>query len=296
MKQALFARFCALAYEKAGIALKEGKEALVEARVGQRQRALGLEPVEAYLEYLENDESGEELVLFLDAISTNFTSFFREAEHFDLLRDLVREKVAGGQSRFRIWSAASSSGEEPYSIAISVLDAVGGRPVELKILATDISTRMLTQARNGVYEIERLEPLSAGERGRYLVPVPGEDPARVLQVRPEVRKLVTFARLNLARPPFPMSGPFDVIFCRNVMIYFDRRVRQGLINEAERLLRPGGVLMISHTETLTGIESGLKTISASIYSRESGANDKAWFPGQRNGVPRDGRQRRAVGE
>lgn len=261
----LFAAFQTLAYEKAGIAIRCGKERLVEARVGKRVRALRLPSEEAYLEFLRSDSSGAELVQFLDAISTNFTSFFRERDHFEHMTRAVQAWARRGQTRFRLWSAASSSGEEPYTMAITMLEALEQEPIDFRILATDISTRMLRAGREAVYEKERLAPMDRALQLKYFEPA-GRG---LLQARPSLTDAVTFARLNLSAPPFPMSGPMDIIFCRNVMIYFDRAVRQGLVSEIERLLRPGGYLLIGHSETLTGLETDLRTVRASVYQKPS---------------------------
>lgn len=263
----LFHQFRDIAYRRAGIHLRDGKETLVAARVAKRLRALGLGSDREYLEFLESDTSGEELIQFLDVISTNYTSFFREREHFDFLSSRIREWVAQGQRRFRIWCAASSTGEEPYSLVITMLEATEEHPVDFKILATDISTRALAQAQDGVYEMPRLEPLTRAQLQAYFQPagnVRRGPPA--YRVRPELKEPLRFKRLNLAEPPYPMSGPLDFVFCRNVMMYFDRPVRQGLVAEAERLLRPDGFMVTGHAETLQGLETRLAAITPSVYT------------------------------
>ena len=271
MTPELFKKFSAIAYAKAGIFLKDGKETLVSARVRKRQRALGIEHPKDYLKYLEDDESGDELVHFLDAISTNFTSFFREREHFDLLAEVIKAWIAQGRHKLRIWSAAASSGEEPYSLAITILEAIESRPIDLKILATDISTRVLQKARDGIYPVSQLESLSKRQRLMFFLPIEGSDPSEpLLQVTPEVRQLVTFKRLNLSVTPYPMKGPFDLIFCRNVMIYFDKSVRQKLVTEFQRLLKPDGYLITSHTESLMGLDSTFSAVTPSIYRSDTG--------------------------
>ncbi len=270
LSTALFEDFRAIAYEKAGIKLRNGKEALVAARVAKRLRALGMVDAAQYLRYLSEGDSEEELVNFLDVISTNFTSFFREPDHFEFLTEFVKERIDSGSQRMRIWCAASSSGEEPYSIAITVLDAIDGRQIDFKLLATDISTRVLTQAKAAVYEEQKLRPVPKPMLRKYFTATRDRavDGSRRLEVKPEIRKLITFTRLNLAAPPFPMNGPMDMVFCRNVMIYFDNRIRQGLIEEIERLLKPNGVLITGHSETLAGSKSTLKVIRPSIYEKQ----------------------------
>ena len=269
MDEKIFKKFCAIAYEKAGINLKEGKEALVSARVSKRMRTLKIEDIREYMHFLENDESGTELVHFLDAISTNFTHFYREKDHFEYLETKIKEWLSSGQKRFRIWSAASSSGEEPYSIIMTMLDLLEGQSCDFKLLATDISTKILSRAINGIYETERIEPVPKAQRNKYMLKLKSdsEEDGVIYQMNDQAKKNVVFKRLNLSQPPFPMKGPMDVIFCRNVMIYFDREVRQRLVSEMERLLKPGGILMIGHTETLAGIQSGLKIVSPSIYRK-----------------------------
>lgn len=280
-------------------------------------RKLGMEDYRAYFEYLVQDESGKEMVHMLDSISTNVTSFFRESQHFDILSSLMREWISSGQKRFRIWSAACSSGEEPYSIAMTMLEAAKGQelraksvepntlnpmsyalssPVlDMKVLATDISTRILEKAWLGMYEAEKVKPVRMELRNRYFAESPtagistrrlgGEqgrasnsDPAhgesvkrlvdtntKFYKVTQELMDMVVFKRLNLSSPPFPMRGPLDAIFCRNVMIYFDRAVRCGLLQEIDRLLKPGGYLFIGHAESLTGLVNNLKSVRPSVY-------------------------------
>lgn len=256
-----------MAYEHAGIHIKDGKETLVDARVAKRMRALGLQSAQEYLDLLLNDSTGEELVQFLDAISTNFTSFFREREHFDVMATLLKDWAAAGQRKFRIWSAASSSGEEPYSIAITAREALPAY-ADIKILATDISTHVLAHATKGVYDAARLEPLTGGQRSRYFIKLEDKQAKSIeYEARAELKSLLVFKRLNLSATKMPMNGPLDIIFVRNVMMYFDNAVRTSLIQEVERLLRPGGLLLIGHAESLGGIRNGLEPVRPSIFRK-----------------------------
>ncbi len=269
MEPQLFQRFAALAYEKAGISIRPGKEALVAARVAKRQRALSIADPQAYLAYLEQDATGEELTRFLDVISTHFTSFFREPDHFALLGEEVARLIAAGQRRVRLWSAASSTGEEPYTMAMSALEVPGADALDLRILATDISLATLREAQAGVYSAERVAPVPAPLRARWFTrraeaAAGGSDQ---FDVRDALRSRVLFRPLNLAKPPFPMTGPLDVVFCRNVLIYFDRATRQRLVSAIEELLRPGGLLCIGHTETLSGIRTELAIERPSVFRR-----------------------------
>lgn len=262
-----FGRFRELVYEQVGISLGPHKEALVQARVGKRLRALGLRSYDQYLDLLETDECGGELTMFVDAICTNVTSFFREAHHFDFIAERMQEWLAEGQRRFRFWSSACSSGEEPYSLAMTLLDATSGyEDIDLRILATDISTRVLDRCLDATYAAERVESVPAEWRERWLEPVSlGKD--RAYRVSPALRDMVLFRRMNLATPPFPMSGPLDIVMCRNVMIYFDNPVRIALLEEIHRLLKPGGFLIVGNAESLTGINAGFKYLKPAIYVR-----------------------------
>src|SRR5664279_1405993 len=275
METSTFRRFCAIAYEKAGITLGDSKEALVEARVGKRMRALGIANEKEYLVLLEKDPSGEEIVQFLDVISTNHTSFFREPDHFEFMRSVLADWRREGMRKLRVWSAASSTGEEPYTIAFTIADAlesVDNAGVDWRILATDISTKVLAKAEAGVFADSKLTGLARGELNRFFERGPNKDEHTV---RPEMRSKIAFRRLNLITPPYPMRGPFDIIFCRNVMIYFDQAVRQKVISGMERLLRPGGYLLIGHAEALSGVRTGLRMIRPSIFLQSDAAAEVA---------------------
>ncbi len=263
---ATFQRFRDLIYRQSGIALQENKEALVAARVAKRMRRLNMTSFDAYLQYVTRDESGEEMVHLLDAISTNVTSFFRESAHFDLLTDLIGQWLGQGRNRLRVWSAACSSGEEPYTIAMTLDRAIGNQAVDWKILATDISTRVLQRAQEGIYDHERVSRIPPEFRQRYFATV-GEGRDRQWQVVPELRERVVFRRINLSTPPFPLKGGLDAVFCRNVMIYFDQPTRSRLVNEIHRVLRPGGFLFVGHAESLTGVNAPLRSVQPSVYTR-----------------------------
>jgi chemotaxis protein methyltransferase CheR len=279
MDSVVFKRFCAHAHREAGIALSPSKQALVTARVGKRMRALGIDDERRYLEHLEADPTGEELVQFLDVISTNHTSFFREPDHFDLLRTLVDEWRCKGLRRLRIWCAASSTGEEPYSIVMTVLDVLQDPDIDFKLLATDISSHALTDARQGVYAIDKLTPIPRAFLTRFFQR--DDSASESYRVREEVKQHVIFRRLNLAQPPFPMRGPLDIVFCRNVLIYFDLPVRQRLLAAISSLLRPEGWLFLGHTETLTGITSGFRMARPSVFFLP----DEGEVPAEAGSVP-----------
>lgn len=266
MELETFDRFAQMVYEISGISLSEKKQALVTARVGKRMRTLGIQDHREYLKRLESPGGEQEVILFLDAISTNVTSFFREASHFDFVREMHAEWLASGQRRFRYWSAACSSGEEPYSLAMTLADLVTGYDVDSRILATDICTEVLVKAQDGIYPIDRAESIPEEYFSRFLK-VRSINGATSFEVKKHLRDQVVFRRLNLSRPPFPMTGPLDAVFCRNVMIYFDDAVRRTLLAEIKRVLKPGGFLITGHAESLNTLSDGLTLVRPSIYRK-----------------------------
>lgn len=268
MKTATFNKFRGLVYERIGIRLGETKEALVESRIGKRLRALELPTPESYLLHLENPDHQDELIHFIDAISTNVTSFFREPDHFEFLDSKLKEWARAGQRQFTIWCGAASTGEEPYTLSMTALQALASyADTSVRILATDISTRVLDQCRAGTYKKEKLEGIPPNLQTRYFHKVQGNGSDELYSASKELRAPLTFARLNLASPPFSMKGPMDVIFIRNVMIYFDDEVRLPLLDEAHRMLKPGGYLVVGHSEGLTGLVSNFKLVQSSVYVR-----------------------------
>ncbi|MFN8548143.1 MAG: protein-glutamate O-methyltransferase CheR [Candidatus Eisenbacteria bacterium] len=260
-----FERFRNLIYERSGITLGEGKRALLVSRLGGRMRELGIPTHREYLDYVLRD-SGDEVVRLLDAISTNVTSFYREPTHVTFLERDFRARLERGARRYRVWSAASSSGEEPYTIAMTLYESMTAPPPDVKILATDISTRVLARCREGVYESEKLKTVPDDLRRRHFAPVANSTDA-ACRVKDHLRQMIRFARLNLATPPFPMSGPFDVIFCRNVMIYFDPQIKKNLVTDMHRLLRPDGFLIIGHAESLNGLDVPYRLVEPAVYAR-----------------------------
>lgn len=255
MKAQTFKRFCNIAYDRAGIRISPTKVSLVEARVAKRLRHLRIDTADEYLRFLEADATGEELVAFIDVMSTNFTHFYREPAHFELLRERVSKWVhQDGVRKLRFWCAASSTGEEPYTMAMTILDALDGCSCDVRILATDISTRVLKIAAAGCYERRQIMALPSHYRTQYFVD--GEQDDEVI-VTPEVRRYVVFKRLNLAKPPFPMRGPLAAVFLRNVLIYFDQPVRQRLVDAIGSLLASDGMLLIGQSENISGVKTEL---------------------------------------
>lgn len=266
MDRVTFERLAEVIYHLSGISLGERKQALLAARLGKRMRAIGIDDYEDYLRLIEADESGEELRLLLDAVATNVTSFFREPAHFEFLRSATIDWLESGQRRFRFWSAACSTGEEPLSLAMTLAEARAGYDADVRILATDISGRALMRCRDGIYRAEKATSIPPDLALRWFDPFDcgGE---RMLRAKPALLSPISYHRLNLSTPPFPMNGPMDAIFLRNVMIYFDNDVRRRLLAEAFRLLKPGGFLFVGHAESLTGTLSSFRAVRPSIYMK-----------------------------
>ncbi len=252
-----------LVYRHSGIALADHKQALVSSRLSKRIRILGLGGFDEYCMRLQADESGRELVLLIDAISTNVTCFFREVKHFEVLAAALRQSYAAGRRKFRIWCAASSTGEEPYSLAITARENLG-EDVDVKILATDISTSVLARARQGIYENKHVEKLDREVLRRWFLRGAGKADG-YFRVRPELSDIVRFGRINLARQGWPIKGPLDIIFCRNVMIYFDNGLRAMLVARFYSLLREGGILFTGHSESFSGMAGEFSKIQSSVY-------------------------------
>jgi chemotaxis protein methyltransferase CheR len=265
MDQKTFTRLRDIVYAESGISLSTAKRALLMARTAKRVRALGLDDYGDYVRVLEADETGVELVQFLDAVSTNVTSFFREPEHFDIVRAHVEEGIRRGRARVRAWSAGCSSGEEPYSLAMTILDAGGEHALDARILATDINTHTLELARRGAYSDDRAKTIPPRLRHRYMERT-GTREERSWLAGEELRGSVVFRRHNLSRLPFPVRGPLDVVFCRNVMIYFDQRLRAELLAEFHRVLRPGGLLVVGHAESLAARSGPFTLLHPSVLA------------------------------
>lgn len=267
-----YALFRDLIYAKSGIRLGDNKVQLVRGRLGKIVREGGYASFHDYYHRVEQDATGRELCRLLDAISTNTTHLFREMRHFQLLGELIRGWIADPSWRaanrtLRIWSAACSSGEEPHSIAMTARDALQEcSEIELKILATDISTNVLSRAGAGIYPAHRVGTVPPEFRNRYLRTVDSDDGPAVA-VSDEIRSAITFSRFNLIRPSYPFRNGFHVIFCRNVMIYFDRPTTQSVVQRLAQHLLPGGVLMIGHSESLTGVEHPLEYAEPTVYRR-----------------------------
>jgi chemotaxis protein methyltransferase CheR len=253
-------------YDRCGIKLTEGKEGLVKARLSKRLRHLGLGDFDQYLDHLESGTGSGELYTMIDALTTNKTSFFREDAHFHFLRDNILPAVRRQGGKMRIWSAACSSGEEPYSIALLLKNAWPDiQQYDVKILATDISTRMLEQAKEGIYRPDVVGDVPRPMLTRFFTAV-GTPANREYRVNDDVRSLIRFARLNLIED-WPMRGTFNLIFCRNVMIYFDKETQQRLVRRFWQLLESGGYLFVGHSESLTTTSKDYRYVQPATYRK-----------------------------
>ena len=255
-----FARVRALIYKQAGISLGEGKQEMVYSRLARRLRAKGISSFVEYLDRLESGVDGEEWEAFTNALTTNLTAFFREAHHFPLLAEhMLRTK-----GTLSIWCSAASTGEEPYSIAMTVCEAFGTLKPPVNIIATDIDTNVLETAANGVYTMDRLDKMEPGRIKRFFQRGK-QGQAGLVRVRSELRELITFKPLNLLAPAWSIGGPFDVIFCRNVMIYFDKPTQGKILSRFAPLMKPDGLMFAGHSENFMHVSDVFKLRGKTVY-------------------------------
>lgn len=262
-----FQRFRTLIYDESGISLGEQKKPLLASRLSKRLRDLDLSTFSEYYAKVAEDQTREEFTRLLDLISTNKTDFFREPKHFDFLRDRIIPDLEPIK-RIRIWSSACSTGEEPYTIAMTLFENLQNPTAwDCKILASDLSTRVLAKASSGLYDEDRFRGVPSEVVKRHFLRGRG-DQQGVFKVKPHLSDVITFRRLNLMDDHFPIKHPLDLIFCRNVMIYFDRPTQERLVNKFHDYLIPGGYLFIGHSESLQWLTHPFKAIAPTIYQRE----------------------------
>ena len=275
LSRADFHRISQLAHERFGLDLPEGKEGLVVARLGKKIRQGGFVSFSDYYHHVLADRTGGALTELIDALTTNFTSFLREPAHFDYLRDASTTEFRN-VSPLRVWSAACSSGEEPYSIAMALLEAAPGCnwAGNIQITASDISTRVLKHAREAIYPAEKFTGIPDSWRRTYLLKGIGARTGS-FKLKPLVTGLVQFERLNLIEP-FP-SRRFHFIFCRNVMIYFSRETQQAIVSRFAACLESGGYLFVGHSESLNGIGHSLRYVQPSVYRNPCESREKSVF-------------------
>ena len=252
-----------------GINLSDQKRELVYGRLARRLRVLHLRTFAEYRDLLASD-GGREIGEFCNAITTNLTSFFRESHHFEYLRDQVLQPMVANRTasrRVRIWSAGCSTGEEAYSLAITVIESIPDlRTWDVKILATDLDSDVLAKAQRGIYAAERVRPLGPQRLSRFFAERRGGREGATFEVKPELTSLITFKQLNLMHP-LPMKGPLDAIFCRNVVIYFDKDTQRELFSRIAQLQRPGNLLFLGHSESLFKVSESYTPIGKTVYRR-----------------------------
>jgi len=265
-----FDRVRDLIYKRAGIALAESKQEMVYSRLARRLRATGIASFVQYLDLLERGGDTDEWEAFTNALTTNLTSFFRESHHFPILADFVKTL----KEPATVWCSAASTGEEPYTIAMTLCEAYGTLTPPAQIIATDIDTNVLATGANGVYPIERIDKLSPERIKKFFLRGKGNQEGYV-RVRPELRKLVTFKQLNLLGDSWPVTGQFDVIFCRNVMIYFDKPTQSKILSRFVPLMKPHALLFAGHSENFLYVSDALKLKGKTVYELGAATQRKA---------------------
>jgi chemotaxis protein methyltransferase CheR len=263
-----FEHFRSFIYKEIGISLSDYKISLLKSRLSKRVQFLKLNSFSQYYEYLKNDESGEEIFMFINAVSTNVTSFFREPSQWDFLLTEIENKIKNkSNKKLRIWSSASSSGEEPYSILIFLKNHLPNfEQWDIKILATDISKKVLKQAIDGIYDYDKIKNMS----NKMIEASFNKISNTQYQVKKELRDKITFRMFNLVNGNYKMFvNKFDIIYCRNVMIYFDRETRQEVVGNLSSLIQEDGIFFLGSSESLNGFSVPLQLISPAIYRKKS---------------------------
>ncbi|MBX3617000.1 CheR family methyltransferase [Nitrosomonas sp.] len=260
-----FERVRKLIYKHAGISLSSGKQNMVYSRLARRLRATGINSFHEYLNYLERGNP-EEWEAFTNALTTNLTAFFREQHHFPILEKHVEKRK--NQNKIQLWCSASSTGEEPYSMAMAMVQAFNTLTPPVHILATDLDTNVLAKAQLGVYSLDKLEKLPKEKLRRFFLKGKGHHEGSA-RVRPELRNMITFRQLNLLDDNWPIRGPFDAIFCRNVMIYFDKQTQYKILKKFVPLLAPDGLLFAGHSESFQHAVDLFKLREKTVYELAS---------------------------
>ncbi len=257
-----FERIRKIIYQQAGIALSPIKRDMVYSRLARRLRATGISTFADYVHYVEHGHPGE-MEAFTNSLTTNLTSFFREDHHFGLLQEFLRPRMS--KDPVSIWCAAASTGEEPYSIAMTIAELYGSIPNHVKIIASDVDTNVLEKARLGVYAPERLTKVPEALLRKYFLR-DASLPDGHAQVRPELQAMLIFRQINLLDATWPMRGPFDVIFCRNVMIYFDKATQYHILEKFVPYLAPDGLLFTGHSESFHHAANLFKLRGKTVYT------------------------------
>ncbi|HWW04618.1 CheR family methyltransferase [Collimonas sp.] len=259
-----FSRVRALIHQRAGIALGEQKREMVYSRLSRRLRELGMSDFTSYLNLLETEKDSAEWQAFTNALTTNLTAFFREAHHFPLLAEHVKNCTAP----VNVWCSAASTGEEPYSIAMTLIETLGSRAATASVLATDIDTQVLEKAASGVYTMEQVSKLPVERLKRFFLKGSGARAGQV-RIRPEVQAMVKFAQLNLLDTQWGLKEQFDAIFCRNVMIYFDKPTQNKILQRFAPLMKPHGWLFAGHSENFSYASQPFRLRGQTVYELDA---------------------------
>ncbi|MFN4003869.1 MAG: CheR family methyltransferase [Hylemonella sp.] len=257
-----FARVQALIYQRAGISLHDGKHAMVYSRLSRRLRETGHQSFRDYLDWLEQHD-GPEWQEFVNALTTNLTSFFREQHHFDILAQHLKSRPP--HTPWRVWCSAASTGEEPYSILMTAVEALGPN-ANFKLWASDIDSKVLATAARGVYRQEAVKGLDADRLKKFFLRGKGSNEG-LLRVKPELQRMVEFLMVNLIRDDWPFREPFDIVFCRNVMIYFDGPTQRSVLERIHRVMKPGGLLFVGHSENFNDARDLFVLRGKTVYER-----------------------------
>jgi len=257
-----FDRVQALIYKRAGISLHDGKHAMVYSRLSRRLRDTGHQSFSAYLSWLESTD-GDEWQEFINALTTNLTSFYREQHHFEIFERHLKSKPAS--HAWRVWCSAASTGEEPYSILMTMLDTLGPKS-KFHLSASDIDSKVLASAANGVYRLESLKGVSTPQLQRFFLRGKGSNEGMV-RIKPELRRCIDFLIVNLIKDDWPFRDAFDVVFCRNVMIYFDDQTQRRVLERIHRVMQPGGLLFVGHAENFTDSKDLFLLKGKTVYER-----------------------------
>ncbi|WP_277189336.1 CheR family methyltransferase [Caballeronia sp. BR00000012568055] len=256
-----FARIRELIHRRAGISLSDHKRDMAYSRLARRLRACGLDTFRQYLDRLESNDDNAEWEAFTNALTTNLTAFFRESHHFPILADFAKRR----QQPMSVWCSAASTGEEPYSIAMTLIEALGDHAArQCTVFASDIDSQVLAKAEAGVYSLDQVKTLSVDRLKRFFLKGTGSH-AGLVKVRPELRAMVNFGRVNLTDARYDIKGPFDAIFCRNVMIYFDKPTQGQVLSRFEPLMKPGALLFAGHSENFTYVTQAFRLRGQTVY-------------------------------
>jgi chemotaxis protein methyltransferase CheR len=269
-----FQKFSAFIYDHAGIKMPPAKKTMLEARLQKRLKANSINSFEEYSNFVFSQEGrASELVHLIDVVTTNKTDFFREPGHFDFmiktaLPNILQTRGGGSRDPVRLWSAGCSTGEEPYTLAMVLSEFASGRPdFRASITASDICTQVLQTAKTAIYPEERTDPIPLNLKKKYLMRS-REKTRSLVRISPKLRSLVTFKRINFMDDDLGLSDKMDIIFCRNVVIYFDKATQQTLMRKFHKQLNPGGYLFIGHSETLSGLDVDFKAVASTVYRKE----------------------------